>query len=60
VAVSVPSAQLVQALESKFIDAASLNPRYMFFAQRRGLAKLLDIGALVEMPSGGLTALSKR
>jgi len=59
VAVSVPSAQLVQALESKFVDAASLNPPFMFFAQRRGLAKLLDIGALVEMPSGGLTALSK-
>jgi ABC-type nitrate/sulfonate/bicarbonate transport system substrate-binding protein len=54
VAVSVPSAQLVQALESKFVDAASLNPPFMFFAQRRGLTKLLDIGA-----SGGLTALSK-
>ncbi|MGH7871574.1 MAG: ABC transporter substrate-binding protein [Candidatus Binatia bacterium] len=59
VAVSVPSAQLVQALESKFVDAASLNPPFMFFAQRRGFAKLLDIGALVEMPSGGLTALLK-
>ena len=59
VAVSVPSAQLVQALESKFVDAASLNPPFMFFAQRRGFAKLLDIGALVEMPSGGLTALVK-
>jgi ABC-type nitrate/sulfonate/bicarbonate transport system substrate-binding protein len=46
-------------LESKFVDAASLNPPFMFFAQRRGLTKLLDIGALVEMPSGGLTALSK-
>ena len=30
VAVSVPSAQLVQALESKFVDAASLNPPFMF------------------------------
>jgi ABC-type nitrate/sulfonate/bicarbonate transport system substrate-binding protein len=59
VAVSVPSAQLVQALESRFVDAASLNPPFMFFAQRRGFAKLLDIGALVEMPSGGLTALVK-
>ena len=60
VAVSVPSAQLVQALESKFVDAASLNPPFMFFAQRRGLAKLLDIGALVEMPSGGLRRCPKR
>jgi hypothetical protein len=30
----------------------------MFFAQRRGYVRLLDIGALVEMPSGGLTALN--
>ena len=59
VAVSVPSAQLVQSLESKFVDAASLNPPFMFFAQRRGFNRLLDIGALVEMPSGGLTALLK-
>ncbi len=57
VAVSIPPMQLVQALESGFVDAAALNPPYMFFAQRRGFNKLLDIGALVEMPSGGLTAL---
>ncbi len=56
---SVPPMQLVSSLESKFLDAASLNPPYMFFAQRRGFRKLLDIGALVEMPSGGLTALVK-
>ena len=57
VALSVPPMQLVQALESGFIDAAALNPPYMFFAQRRGFNRLLDIGELVEMPSGGLTAL---
>lgn len=57
VAVSIPPMQLVQALESGFVEAAALNPPYMFFAQRRGFNKLLDIGALVEMPSGGLTAL---
>jgi hypothetical protein len=28
----------------------------MFFAQRQGFRRLLDIGAYVEMPSGGLTA----
>lgn len=59
VAVAVPPMQLLQALESKFVDAAALNPPAMFFAQRRGFNKLLDIGALVEMPSGGLTALVK-
>lgn len=56
---SVPPMQLVTSLESKFLDAASLNPPYMFFAQRQGFRKLLDVGALVEMPSGGLTALAK-
>jgi len=58
--VSIPNAQLVEALESGFLDAASLNPPTMFFAQRRGFKRLLDIGALVEMPSGGMTALLKK
>jgi len=56
---SVPPMQLVSSLESKFLDAASLNPPYMFFAQRQGFHKLLDVGALVEMPSGGLTTMLK-
>ena len=59
VALSVPSGQLVPSLESGFVDAAALNPPYMFFAQRRGVHRLLDIGSFVEMPSGGLTALTK-
>jgi NitT/TauT family transport system substrate-binding protein len=58
-AVSVPGGQLVQSLESGFIDAASPNPPTMFFAQRRGFHRVLDIGAYVEMASGGLTALTK-
>jgi ABC-type nitrate/sulfonate/bicarbonate transport system substrate-binding protein len=58
-AVSVPGGQLVQSLESGFIDAASLNPPTMFFAQRRGFHRVLDIGAYTEMASGGLTALTK-
>src|SRR5918911_1337550 len=29
------------------------------WTQRRGYQRLLDIGSLVEMPSGGLTALNK-
>ena len=58
-AVSVPGGQLVQSLESAFIDAAALNPPTMFFAQRRGYVRLLDIGSLVEMASGGLTAMTR-
>jgi ABC-type nitrate/sulfonate/bicarbonate transport system substrate-binding protein len=59
VAVSVPGGQVMQSLESGFVDAAALNPPTMFFAQRRGYIRLLDIGALVEMASGGLTAMVK-
>jgi len=53
VAVSVPGGNLVQSLDSGFVDAATLNPPTMFFAQRRGFVRLLDIGSLVEMASGG-------
>ena len=56
VIIGVPPGQLVPSLESKFLDAVSLNPPYMFFAQRQGFKRLLDVGAYVEMPSGGLTA----
>ncbi len=59
VVVSVPSIQILQSLESGFVDAAALPPPPMFFAQRRGFHKLLDIGAVVEMPAGGLTTLVK-
>ena len=42
-----------------FVDAASLNPPTVFFAQRKGFHRVLDIGSLVEMPGGGLTTLIK-
>jgi ABC-type nitrate/sulfonate/bicarbonate transport system substrate-binding protein len=57
--VSLPSNQLLRSLESGFIDAASLNPPFMFFARRQGFNKLVDIGQLVEFPAGGLTTLIK-
>jgi NitT/TauT family transport system substrate-binding protein len=59
VAVSVPGGNVVQSLDSGFVDAATLNPPTMFFAQRRGFVRLLDVGSLVEMASGGLTAMTK-
>ncbi len=58
-AVSVPGGNLVQSLDSGFVDAAALNPPTMFHAQRRGFVRVLDIGSLVEMASGGLTAMSR-
>jgi ABC-type nitrate/sulfonate/bicarbonate transport system substrate-binding protein len=59
VAVSVPGGNLVQSLDSGFVDAAALNPPTMFFAQRRGFHRVLDIGSLVEMASGGLIAMTR-
>ncbi|HEX2386924.1 MAG TPA: ABC transporter substrate-binding protein [Candidatus Binatia bacterium] len=57
--IGVPPGQLVASLESKYLDAISINPPYMFSAQRQGFRRLLDVGAFVEMPSGGLTATLK-
>ena len=56
---AIPSAELLRSLESGFLDAASLNPPLLFLAQRKGFRSLLDIGSMVEMPGGGLTALTK-
>ena len=58
-AVSVPGGNLVQSLESGFVDAAALNPPTMFFAQRRGYIRLPDIRSLVEMASGELSAMTR-
>ena len=60
VIVSIPSPQMLQSLESGFVDAAVLNPPTVFFARRRGFKQLLDVGASVEMPAGGLTTLMKK
>ena len=47
------------SLESGYVDAALLSPPVTFGAQKKGFNKFLDIGAMVEMPGGGLTALAK-
>jgi ABC-type nitrate/sulfonate/bicarbonate transport system substrate-binding protein len=51
--------QQQRALESKAIDAVMIDPPVLFVLQQKGFSKVLDIGALVEMPVGGLTTLSK-
>ena len=56
---SVPTAELPRSLEAGFVDAASLNPPALFFVERKGFHRILDIGSLVEMPGGGLTSLVK-
>ena len=56
---SIPTAELPRSLEAGFVDAASLNPPALFFVEKKGFHRVLDIGSLVEMPGGGLTSLVK-
>ena len=51
--------QQLISLESGYVDAALLSPPVTFGAQKKGFNKVLDVGAMVEMPGGGLTALVK-
>ena len=59
--VGIPGQQLqvLYSLESSFVEAALLSPPHTFSAARKGFNKLLDVGAMVEMPGGGLTTLIK-
>lgn len=61
VLLSIPGSQIqiLYSLESGYIDAAMLSPPVTFAAQKKGFNKILDVGAMVEMPGGGLTALAK-
>src|SRR4026207_313783 len=61
VLVSISGQQIQQliSLESGYVDAAVLSPPVTLGAQKKGFNKVLDIGALVEMPGGGLTTLAK-
>jgi ABC-type nitrate/sulfonate/bicarbonate transport system substrate-binding protein len=61
VLVSIAGQQIQQliSLESGYVDAAVLSPPVTFSAQKKGFNKVLDVGAMVEMPGGGLTALAK-
>jgi ABC-type nitrate/sulfonate/bicarbonate transport system substrate-binding protein len=51
--------QLLYALESAFVEGALISPPVTFNAYKKGFNKLLDVGSMVEMPGGGLTALVK-
>jgi ABC-type nitrate/sulfonate/bicarbonate transport system substrate-binding protein len=59
--VSIGGQQIQQliSLESGYVDAAMLSPPVTLGAQKKGFSKVLDVGAMVEMPGGGLTALTK-
>lgn len=51
--------QILYSLESGFVDAAVVAPPITFNTYKKGYNKLLDIGSMVEMPGGGLTAMIK-
>ena len=61
VLVSIGGQQIQQfiSLESGYVDAALLSPPVTLGAQKKGFYKVLDVGAMVDMPGGGLTALAK-
>lgn len=61
VLVSIGGQQIQQliSLESGYVDAAVLSPPVTLGALKKGFSKVLDVGALVEMPGGGLTTLAK-
>jgi ABC-type nitrate/sulfonate/bicarbonate transport system substrate-binding protein len=46
----------MSGLETGSVEAALLNSPFVYFAKKKGLRELLDVGAHVQMPLGGLTA----
>jgi hypothetical protein len=46
----------MSGLESGAIEAAQLNSPFIYHAKKKGFREILDIGAYVQMPLGGLTA----
>jgi ABC-type nitrate/sulfonate/bicarbonate transport system substrate-binding protein len=61
VLVSIGGQQIQQliSLEAGYVDAAVLSPPVTLGAQKKGFAKVLDVGSMVEMPGGGLTTLAR-
>jgi NitT/TauT family transport system substrate-binding protein len=57
VILGVGTANLMSALESGSVEAAQLNPPFLYYAKRKGYRDLLDIGSHVKMPLGGLTTM---
>ena len=49
--------QQLPALESGTVDAGIFNPPFDFYAKRKKFREVLDIGAKVKMPLGGLTTM---
>lgn len=59
IVVALGPQQHLRAMESKSVDAMIVDPPVLFVLLKRGFSKVLDIGAAVEMPVGGLTSLTR-
>src|SRR5882762_10268803 len=59
VVVALGPQQHQRAMVSKSVDAMIVDPPVSFVLLKKGFNKVLDIGAAVEMPVGGLTTLTK-
>lgn len=55
--VAVGGRELIAALAAGSVDAVQLNPPFIFYAKKQGFREVLDVGAHVEMPLGGLTTM---
>lgn len=55
--IGLGGSQLISALAGKGIDAAVMNPPFIYFAKKKGFREVLDVGSHMEMPLGGLTTL---
>lgn len=59
IVVSLGPQQYLRALESKAVDAATVDPPLLFLVLKKGFSRILDLGSVVEMPVGGLTTMMK-
>ena len=59
IVVSLGPQQYLRALESKAVDAATIDPPLLLLVLKKGFNRIVDLGSVVEMPVGGLTTLTK-
>jgi ABC-type nitrate/sulfonate/bicarbonate transport system substrate-binding protein len=57
VVVSLGPQQYLRSMESRAVDAATIDPPLLFVVLKKGFSRVLDLGSVVEMPVGGLTTL---
>ena len=56
VIIGLGAPQLMSGLESGSVEAAQMNPPFLYYGKKKGFRELLDVGAYIQMPLGGLTA----